>query len=165
MATHPSLDQREERAWQGFRRMQAELTRRIRRELSRDSGLSDADYEILHALSEAPERTMRALALRREVGWEKSRLSHQISRMERRGLVLREDCAEDSRGAVVRLTDAGGAVIATACAEHAQAVRTHLIDRLTPGQLDALADISEAVLVGLAARDVEPIQLSARAPQ
>lgn len=130
--------------------MHAELIRCIRRELARDTGLSDADYEVLHVLSEAPDQAMRALALRSELRWEKSRLSHQIARMQRRGLVTREECEEDSRGSVVRLTDAGNALAAAACTEYARAVRTYLIDRLSPAQLDALADISTTVLAALA---------------
>jgi DNA-binding MarR family transcriptional regulator len=94
---------------------------------------------------------MRALALRSEVRWEKSRLSHHIGRMERRGLVTRDGCAEDSRGAEIQLTDAGRAAIVTALCAHAKAVRAYLLDRLSRGQLDALADISETVLAGLPA--------------
>lgn len=153
MPTDPqaSLDAREERAWLGYHRMERELAGRIRRQLVRDTGLSDADYEILRTLSDAPDGTLRARTLRCELRWEKSRLSHQVGRMERRGLVAREDCAEDSRGAVVRLTDAGGEAIQAACCEYAKAVRSLLIDRLSPAQLDALADISETVLGGLPA--------------
>jgi DNA-binding MarR family transcriptional regulator len=148
---HRPLDDREERAWRAYHRMVRELDSRIRRELVRDTGLSDADYEILRALADAPDRTLRAMALRSEVRWEKSRLSHQIGRMERRGLVTREHCAEDSRAAVVRLTDAGHDAIVAACCEHAKAVRAHLLDRLSAEQLEALADISESVLEGLTA--------------
>jgi DNA-binding MarR family transcriptional regulator len=131
--------------------MERELARRIRRQLTRDAGLSDADYEILRALSDAPEGALRARALRGEVRWEKSRLSHQIRRMEQRGLVAREECEEDSRSSVIRLTDAGREVIVAACCEHAKAVRAYLVDRLSSEQLDALADISETVLAGLTA--------------
>lgn len=145
------LDEREERAWRAFHRLEYELGSRIRRQLARETGLSDADYEILRTLAEASDQCMRALALRSEVHWEKSRLSHHIGRMERRGLVTRGDCAEDSRGAMIRLTDAGREAIVTALCAHAKAVRTYLLDRLTAGQLEALADISETVLAGLPA--------------
>lgn len=148
--TDARLDAREERAWRGYHRMERELASRIRRQLARDTGLSDADYEILRALSDAPDGTLRARTLRCVVHWEKSRLSHQIGRMERRGLVVREECEEDSRSAVIRLTEAGRDAIRAACCEHARAVRAHLLDRLSPAQLDALADISETVLAGLA---------------
>jgi DNA-binding MarR family transcriptional regulator len=142
------LDAREERAWQSYHQMERELAGRIRRRLTRDTGLSDADYEILRALADAPDGILRARELRCEVRWEKSRLSHQIGRMEGRGLVTREDCDEDSRGSVIRITAAGRKVIVAACCEHAKAVRAYLIDRLSPDQLDALADISETVVAG-----------------
>jgi DNA-binding MarR family transcriptional regulator len=150
---HRPLDAREERAWGSYHEMERELARRIRRGLARDTGLSDADYDVLRVLADAPDGTLRARELRCEVRWEKSRLSHQIGRMERRGLVIRQQCEEDSRGSVVRLTDAGRDAIATACREHAKAVRAYLIDHLSPRQLDALADISTTVLAGLAAED------------
>jgi DNA-binding MarR family transcriptional regulator len=142
------LDAREERAWRSYHQMERELAGRIRRQLTRDTGLSDADYEILRALADAPDGILRARELRCEVRWEKSRLSHQVGRMEGRGLVTREDCDEDSRGSVIRITPAGREVIVAACCEHAKAVRAYLIDRLSPDQLDALADISETVLAG-----------------
>ncbi|HYJ69423.1 MAG TPA: MarR family winged helix-turn-helix transcriptional regulator [Nocardioidaceae bacterium] len=148
---HQPLDAREERAWRSYHEMERELAGRIRRQLNRDTGLSDADYEVLRVLADAPDGILRARELRCEVRWEKSRLSHQIGRMEGRGLVTREDCDEDSRGSVIRITAAGRDVIVTACCEHAKAVRAYLIDRLSPEQLEALADISETVLAGLEA--------------
>jgi DNA-binding MarR family transcriptional regulator len=147
---HQPLDTREDRAWRSYHEMERELARRIRRRLVRDAGLSDADYDILRALSDTPDGAARARELRADVRWEKSRLSHQIRRMEQRGLVTRGECAEDSRGSVIRLTDAGREAIVAACCEHAKAVRAYLVDRLSPEQLDALADISETVLAGLA---------------
>jgi DNA-binding MarR family transcriptional regulator len=150
---HRPLDAREDRAWQSYHQMERELGRRIRHQLARDTGLSDADYELLRALADAPEGTLRARKLRCEVRWEKSRLSHQVRRMESRGLLVREECEEDSRGSVIRLTDAGREAIVAACCEHARAVRAHLVDRLSPKQLDALADISETVLANLEEED------------
>jgi DNA-binding MarR family transcriptional regulator len=146
IAEQAPLDAREERAWHSYHQMEQELAGRIRRRLTRDTGLSDADYEILRALADAPDGILRARELRFEVRWEKSRLSHQIGRMEGRGLVTREDCDEDSRGSVIRITATGREVIVAACCEYAKAVRAYLIDRLSAEQLDALADISETVL-------------------
>lgn len=90
--------------WESYRRMSVRLGERIGRELARGAGLSEAEFEILEALVEAGEEPVRALALRCGLEWEKSRLSHQLRRMERRGLVVREECPEDRRGAVVRVT-------------------------------------------------------------
>jgi DNA-binding MarR family transcriptional regulator len=104
MSERPWLDAREARAWRGFVQMQTELRARTNRQLQREAGLSEADYAVLVGLSEAPDGRLRAFELGRQVGWEKSRLSHHLSRMEQRGLVRRERCLSDSRGAEVVLT-------------------------------------------------------------
>lgn len=148
--THEPLTEHEERAWRAFYRMQSTLISTVARDLARGTGLSDADYEVMHALFEAPKNTMRALTLRNAVGWEKSRLSHHIGRMERRGLVVRQACDEDSRAFDVVLTPEGHDAIKAACCEHARAVRSYLLDALTPEQLTGLTEISDAVLARLA---------------
>src|SRR5260370_13024479 len=94
-------------AWTNYQRMRVRLNERINRELAQTAGLSEADFEILSALIESPNDSVRALALRCGLEWEKSRLSHQLRRMEERGLVTRLDCAEDNRGSVIRVTEAG----------------------------------------------------------
>nr|BFE87244.1 hypothetical protein GCM10020093_098450 [Planobispora longispora] len=101
------LDEREFRAWLGYRRMRLLLDARIARDLSRDSGLSDPDYDVLSALSSSADRRWRLQALADRMLWSKSRLSRHISRMEERGLVTREECATDARGSVIVLTDDG----------------------------------------------------------
>jgi DNA-binding MarR family transcriptional regulator len=145
----PWLDGREARAWRGFVRLQAEIRARTNRQLQRDSGLSEADYAVLVSLSEAPGGRLRAFQLGRETQWEKSRLSHHLSRMEQRGLVVRERCQSDSRGAEVVLTDAGRAAIEAAAPRHVAQVRRLFIDVLTPAQLDALGEITDTVLARL----------------
>ena len=129
--------------------MQREVGGRTARELQRESGLSGPDYEVLVNLSEAPNGRLRAFELGRATQWEKSRLSHHISRMVDRGLVRRESCPTDSRGAFVALTAAGRKAIDAAAPLHVEHVRRLFIDSLTPEQLDALAEISEAVLAKL----------------
>ena len=89
------------------------------------------------------------MALRCGLEWEKSRLSHQLSRMAARGLITREECAEDGRGAVVRITEKGRALAETAREVCEQTVRRVLVDALTPDQLDALGSIAEVVLARL----------------
>jgi len=147
------LDEREARAWRGYVRMNARLSGAVARQLMTDAGLSDPDYAVLVALSEAPEHRLRPRDLAREVQWEKSRLSHHLARMERRCLVAREGCSGDARGAFVRITETGLRAIRTAAPAHVDAVRNWFIDPLTPEQLDTLADISDAVLARL---DGEP---------
>jgi DNA-binding MarR family transcriptional regulator len=144
-----SLTTTQTNAWTAFQRMRTRLTGQINRELARETGLSEADFEILAALVALPDEPVRALLLRCGIDWEKSRLSHQLRRMEQRGLVIRESCAEDNRGAVVRITAAGRTLAEAAQRVHDQAVHRYVCGVLTQEQLDALGQISEAILASL----------------
>ena len=147
------LDEGEARAWRGYMRMRTLLHAQIVRDLAHDAGLSGPDYDVLSNLSEAPGRRSRLGDLAARMAWSRSRLSHHITRMERRGLVTREDCPDDGRGAVVVLTDAGFRTIEAAAPGHVESVRRHFIDRLTREQLEALAEISRTVVRGLTGED------------
>jgi DNA-binding MarR family transcriptional regulator len=136
-------------AWSSYQRMRTRLTGRLNRELSQKTGLSEADFEILMALTESPDDTVRALALRCGLEWEKSRLSHQLRRMEERGLVVREECIEDNRGAVIRITETGRKLASEAQQHYEEAVHRYVIDVLTPEQLEGLGTISEMILTQL----------------
>jgi DNA-binding MarR family transcriptional regulator len=149
------LDEREARAWRGYTRMRIELEAALNRHLARRSGLSHADYAVLVELSEAPAGRLRAFQLGRALRWEKSRLSHHLKRMETRGLVCREDCAEDGRGSEVALTADGRVAIEAAAPAHVEDVRRLMIDHLTPQQLENLAATAESVLAALAAEEDE----------
>jgi DNA-binding MarR family transcriptional regulator len=144
-----SLTDRQLAAWTSYQRMRVRLADRLNRELTRATGLSEADYEILDALTRTPAESVRALALRCGLEWEKSRLSHQLRRMEQRGLLTRETCAEDNRGAIVRLTDTGRHLATQARLIHTQALHHHLFDILTPAQLETLTTISTTILTHL----------------
>lgn len=136
-------------SWSSYQRMRAKLTGRLGRELAREAGVSEADFEILLALLESPDDSVRALSLRCGLEWEKSRLSHQLRRMEQRGLVVRDECVEDNRGSVVRITDAGRALALDAKRQHDQAVQRYVVSALSPAQLESLGEIAELILVGL----------------
>ena len=140
------LDDAEARAWRGYMRMRTLLHAQIGRDLAREAGLSGPDYDVLSNVSEAEGRRVRLGDLAARMAWSKSRLSHHISRMERRGLVTREDCSSDGRGAFVVLTDAGLRAIQAAAPGHVASVRRHFIDLLSREQLDALAEISQTVV-------------------
>jgi DNA-binding MarR family transcriptional regulator len=140
------LDDDEARAWRGYMRMRTLLHAQIVRDLAREAGLSGPDYDVLSNVSEAEGRRARLGDLAARMAWSKSRLSHHITRMEQRGLVTREDCAADGRGAFVVLTDAGWRAIQAAAPGHVASVRRHFIDLLSREQLDALADISQTVV-------------------
>jgi DNA-binding MarR family transcriptional regulator len=145
------LDEREQAAWRGMLQMYQQVMARLNRNLVVESGLSEGDYAILVSLSEAPEGHLRAFELARWLLWEKSRLSHQLTRMERRGLVRREECPSDARGAFVVITEAGRTAIEAAAPRHVEDVRHWFLDALSPQQLDALSDVATTVLSRLEA--------------
>lgn len=144
------LDEREQRAWRAFTDMHRLLSGALERRMLLGSGLSAADYQVLVPLSECPEGRLRARDLARGAGWEKSRLSHQMRRMEQRGLVEREDCETDARGAYVRLTPEGRRAIESAAPGHVEDVRRLLFDELSPAEVDMLAAVADRVLGRLA---------------
>jgi DNA-binding MarR family transcriptional regulator len=131
--------------------MRTQLLARLSRSLLEESGLSGADFEVLVAVSEAPGKRMRAVELGRALGWEKSRLSHQVTRMEARGLVCREECKNGSRGAEVVLTALGRRTIDAAAPMQLAQTRANFIDLLSPAQLRTLAEIADIVLEHLEA--------------
>jgi DNA-binding MarR family transcriptional regulator len=131
--------------WRSLVDTTAELRRILGAQLLQDSSLSPADYQVLLALREADGRRMRSSELAATIDWERSRLSHHLGRMERRGLLRRDDCATDSRGAEVSLTAAGAEAFRRATAPHMRAIKQHFADALTPEQFDALADILQAL--------------------
>lgn len=139
------LDEREQAAWRGYLSMQARLHAELNRRLQADSSLSIADFDVLVALTDRPEQRLRVLELAEAVQWEKSRLSHHLARMQKRGLVAREDCADDGRGNFVVLTGDGRAAIERAAPAHVETVRDLVFDALTDDDVDALARISAAV--------------------
>jgi DNA-binding MarR family transcriptional regulator len=143
------LDDHEQQAWRAYQQLRHQLDARLRADLVRTSGLSDADYAVLVHLSEAADEQLRARDLAGTLQWEKSRLSHQIKRMEKRGLVERAECPTDARGAFVVLTEQGRKAIEAAAPLHVDAVRRYVIDGLTPQHLDALIEIADIVLARL----------------
>ncbi len=143
------LEEREERAWRSLQFMQMRLEGELARQLAADSGLSYPDYLVLVALTDRPDGRMRLFELTGVLGWEKSRLSHQVSRMADRGLVKKEKCNSDRRGAYVIVTRQGGRVIEAAAPGHVAAVRRLFVDRLTAAQLDVIGAAAETVLAAL----------------
>ncbi|MEH1123173.1 MarR family winged helix-turn-helix transcriptional regulator [Micromonospora sp. CPCC 206061] len=140
------LSPEEQRAWRAFIRLHQKLTAALGRDLQAHAKLSGADFEILVALTDIPEGRQRFQDLAKTIDWEQSRLSHQIARMTKRGLVAREECAEDGRGAFVVITAAGRKTIEAAAPHHVATVRRLVIDRLSPDDLAALGRISDHIL-------------------
>jgi DNA-binding MarR family transcriptional regulator len=140
----------EQRAWRGLVQMTSRLDARLNRELQQSSGLSLADYDVLVLLTEAPDGRLRMFELVDELQWEQSRLSHHVARMQRRGLVAREECTTDKRGAFVVLTDAGREAIEKAAPGHVDTVRRLVFDGLSRQQVAMLETFVGRVLSRLA---------------
>ncbi|WP_026004202.1 MarR family winged helix-turn-helix transcriptional regulator [Streptomyces sp. AA1529] len=133
-------------AWDSFIRMQEKLIGRLSRRVQADSGMSASDYIVLVKLTETGDGRLRFMDLTKSVEWEKSRMSHQIARMAKRGLVAKEECPDDGRGAFIVATPAGYQAIEEAAPVHVEHVRRLFIDALTGEELDTLARISNRVL-------------------
>jgi DNA-binding MarR family transcriptional regulator len=144
-ATPRWLDPDEKAAWDGFIRMQETLLGRLARHVQADSGLSASDYTVLVNLTDAEGGRMRLLELARTVHWEKSRMSHQVTRMVKRGLVAKEECPDDGRGAFIVVTPDGYRAIEEAAPQHVEHVRRLFIEALAPNQLNTFARLTERV--------------------
>src|SRR5215216_2396657 len=139
------LDADEQRAWRAWLYSSSLLQDRLDRELTHETGISHAYYEILVALSETPLRAMRMSELADRCLSSRSRLSHAVSRLEERGWVRRQVCAEDGRGQLAVLTDEEFAALEGAAPIHVEGVRTHLFDQLTPQQVENMRDLGETL--------------------
>ena len=131
--------------WRALMDTTTELRRIMGARLQQDCGLSPGDYQVLLALSEAPACGCGPRTWPRPSTGSAAGLSHHLARMERRGLIRRDDCATDSRGAEVAITEAGAGIFRRATAPHARAIKQHFADALTPEQIDALDDILRAL--------------------
>src|SRR3954470_9965333 len=121
----------EQRAWRGLLQMTSRLDARLNRDLQQTSGLSLADYDVLVLLTEAPDGRLRVFELAENLQWEQSRLSHHLARMQRRGLVAREECTSARRGAFIVRTEDGRDAIEKAAPAHVDAVRRLVFDGLS----------------------------------
>lgn len=139
------LTENEQRAWRAYIRLAQLLMRQLDRDLH-PFGLSMHDYEILVELSEAPQTRMRMTELADRTAQSRSRLSHQINRMETRGLVTREGCEGDKRGTFAVLTPHGAMTISKVAPYHVASVREHFIDQLDPAERAILTNAYEPVL-------------------
>ncbi|HZW42108.1 MAG TPA: MarR family transcriptional regulator [Agromyces sp.] len=155
MSEVSEIDQSEWELWRDFGLMHNELDRELDRRLQRDAGISQGDYAVMLTLFNAPDRRLRPGALGEAIGWEKSRLSHQLTRMVNRGLVERVECDTDARGTFVVLTRAGRRALLGSMRDHAVAIRSLFLDLLEPDEKRAIADVTSRVLGRLAAESGE----------
>jgi len=143
------LDERETGVWRGFLEASQQLVTSMDRQLARESQLSGAEYAVLVPLSEHADGVVRARDLGTSLGWDRSRLSHLLKRMEARGLLERKNCSSDARGLDVEITPDGRNAIVQAAPGHLEFVRTHFFDRLTRDEQDALASASRKIMATL----------------
>ena len=139
----------EQSAWRGLLRMQAPLGAHLNRELTARTGLALSEYALLVALAEHRDGKLRPSELGRELGWEKSRLSHCVARMQAKGLVARVPCPNDQRGRYVVITRSGHQALDHAAPAHVEDVREAFVDRLSPAQLATVKEISTTVIDAL----------------
>jgi len=140
------LNDAEQSMWRRYRNMNQLLELAIERQLQRDASMSQSDYAVLVTLSESDGSGLRARDLGAALGWDRSRVSHQVRRMEGRGLVAKSECAEDGRGTIVTLTDEGSRAITAVAPKHVEKVRELFIDVLTAEEVRDLTDVFERVV-------------------
>jgi DNA-binding MarR family transcriptional regulator len=124
----------------------------LQRQAAEGSGMTLGEYEVLVQLSEAPDRQLRMSQLADRIVHSRSRLTHTVGRMERRGLVCREPCEKDGRGVLCHLTEEGFAVLVGAAPGHVEAVRSALFDSLDPEDVNTLGVAMEKVRARLRLR-------------
>ncbi|WP_020495022.1 MarR family winged helix-turn-helix transcriptional regulator [Sciscionella marina] len=144
------LSDQEQAVWRSYLAATTMLREHIERRLQRDAQMPQTYYEVLVALSEAPDMKLRMSELADASRSSRSKLSHAVNRMERSGWISRDDCDVDRRGSWARLTEKGFAVIHAAAPDHVATVREALFDVLTPEQVRQLGEISAAIAGNLA---------------
>jgi DNA-binding MarR family transcriptional regulator len=161
MAESSALSSAEVETWASFYAMRRRLDRALDLQLQRDSGLSASEYEILLAINLAEERQLRIKEIAGAIGWEKSRVSHLVTRMEKRDLVSRTECPTDARGSWIGLTASGRRAVLGAMRGHTAAVRRYFFDVLTDADAAAIESLSGRVIEAIGCghdEDVEPAQ-------
>lgn len=145
----PWLDEKQQEAWLRVVNLTSTLPFVLHRDLQSDVGLSLQDYDVMARITDMPGERTRISELGRALHWEKSRLSHHLTRMEKRGLIRREECSDDARGAFVSLTDAGWAAVVSAAPGHVRLVRELVFDQLSASEVTSLSAILAKLLTRL----------------
>ena len=132
------LNDEQQKHWRAWIAATTLLSDQLNRELQSSCGLTLADYEILVRLSDAPDRKIRMSDLASITLSSRSRLTHQINRMEEAGLVTREACPDDRRGQLCAMTNQGWKTLVAAAPAHVASVRAHFVDILRADEYAAL---------------------------
>jgi len=142
------MDDRENAVWRGFVSASQQLVSSLDKQLAQDAQLSGPEHAVLTALAEyaaESDTLVRARDLGLSLGWDRSRLSHLLKRMESRGLLERKSCPSDARGLDLQITTDGLEAVRRASAGYVEFVRTHFLDLLTRDEQDALASVSDKI--------------------
>lgn len=149
----------EQRAWSGMLHITAALRKRMGTIISDEAGLSETDYAVLVPIVYAGDSPLRSSELAEAISWDRSRLSHHLSRLETRGLIERTPHAKDSRGAVLHITGTGLAAVRLASGPHLRSIKHLFADALSDEQIRSLIEIVEALETHLNTSDPERPQL------
>jgi DNA-binding MarR family transcriptional regulator len=155
MSQAMGLDPADWAMWREVTAMRAGVDRALEQRLQRDAGISGADFDVLRSLADAEGHRLRAGALAEALGWEKSRISHQVRRMAERGLVDRADCPTDLRGTWVVLSETGADAFARASCGYVETLERALFARLDDEDRATMLRIASTVIEGLLASDVQ----------
>ena len=150
------LTEKEQRAWRAYIAATHLLEDAIDRQLQQDAGMPHLYYSILANLSEAPEHSLRMTDLAERTKITRSRLTYAVTRLEKDGLIRREDCKWDKRSSFATLTDEGMAVLERTAPGHVETVRSLLLDQLTPQQVEQLEEIFSTVVQALEREEERP---------
>ena len=144
------LDERELRAWRGMLRAHAALTKALDADLESAHALPLSSYEVLLYLNDAEGKRLRMRDLAASVILSRSGLTRLADRLEREGLIRRESCPSDARGAYAVLTPAGAEMLAVARTTHLAGVRSLFLQHFSEDELDVLGDAWDRVVPGSA---------------
>jgi DNA-binding MarR family transcriptional regulator len=133
------------RIWRSYIESAEALRTQLGSRMQNESSLSSGDYQVLLALSEAEGKTLRASTLASHIGWERSRLSHHLGRMEKRGLIGRATCADDVHGIEVSMTITGAESFRMGSVPHLRAIKELFLDALSPEQLAQVEDLTRTL--------------------
>jgi DNA-binding MarR family transcriptional regulator len=146
MAETRTLEPEEWELWDTWMRAHRVLVRELDRDLQREFGISKAEFSVLATLQGAPGREMRVSEFAESLGWEKSRVSHLLTRMEHRGFVERTRYGASGRRTGIGLTATGRRVAQRAVVGHAGNIRRYVLDSLTPEQAAVIRAWSEDLI-------------------
>ncbi|HEY4152501.1 MAG TPA: MarR family winged helix-turn-helix transcriptional regulator [Pseudolysinimonas sp.] len=146
MTADDRLSDQDWAVWRDFMSMSGQLSRELDRRLQADAGISHADYSVLLVLHQASDHHLRTGELAELLAWEKSRVSHQVARMEARALVVRTECDTDGRGTWIAPTEQGQRVLLGAMGNHSRTIRELFFDVLRDDQRAAIGEVALNVL-------------------